>query len=147
MRHLLRTFRRNGGSAVANRFRTVERVVNEEMAKSYAYGSADCFFFGIAMVDALTGSDLRKQYAGSYKTLMGAQKALRKRGFKRLADLFGTHLEPCAPTAAQLGDIVILDLGDGDHVGVCTGQDAFTTKTETGRQTYRLDKVRAAFRT
>lgn len=129
-----------------SRFRTVERVVAEEMAKPYQYGVADCFFFGCRMVDALDDrQSLAATYAGSYKSLIGAQKALRKRGHKRLADLFGKHLAPTAPAMAQLGDIVIISMGGGDHVGVCVGAQ-FVTKTESGPSFHGLPECTAAFR-
>ncbi|PLU06715.1 DUF6950 family protein, partial [Sinorhizobium medicae] len=41
-----------------NRFRIVEATLTRELAKPYAYGSADCFMLGCAVIDALTGSAL-----------------------------------------------------------------------------------------
>lgn len=122
-------------------------VIEAELAKPYAYGTADCFFFGCRIADAFDPvRELAKTYAGSYRTLMGAQKALRKRGFNSLAELFAMHLEPCAPSQAQTGDIVILQLADGEHVGVCVS-GRFITKTERGRSDHGLNTVKAAFRT
>lgn len=129
-----------------SRFRIVKGIIAEEMAKPYAYGEADCFFFGIAMIDALRGSDLRSIYAGSYSTLRGAQMALRRRRFSSLADLFATHLPPIAPAQAAMGDIVVLDLGGAEHVGVCVGP-RFVTKTDKGASFHGLATVKAAFRT
>lgn len=130
-----------------SRFRTFEHVVNDEMSKPYQYGVADCFFFGCRIADALDPErQMVKTYAGSYRTLMGAQKALRKRGFVSLVDLFAQHLEPCAPNQAALGDLVILQLADGEHVGACNGM-RFITKTERGRSDHDLSAVKAAFRT
>lgn len=130
-----------------SRFRTLERVVTEEMAKPYQYGVADCFFFGCRVADAFDPSrEMVKTYSGSYRTLMGAQKALRKRGHKSLAELFRKHLTPCAPAQAGLGDIVILQLADGEHVGVCAGTH-YITKTERGGSNHNLSAVKAAFRT
>lgn len=130
-----------------SRFRTLERVVTEEMAKPYQYGVADCFFFGCRVADAFDPSrEMVKTYSGSYRTLMGAQKALRKRGHKSLAELFRKHLTPCAPAQAGLGDIVILQLADGEHVGACAGTH-YITKTERGRSNHNLSAVKAAFRT
>lgn len=130
---------------MADRFATVDATLRAELAKPYAYGRGDCFFLGIAMIDALTGSDLRSTYDRAYSTLLGAQRALRRRGHKALADLFAKHLEPIAPAMAQLGDLVILSLADGDHVGICLGA-RFVTKTERGREFHPLDACSAAFR-
>lgn len=128
------------------RFEIVSAVIADEMAKPYAYGTADCFVFGCRTVDALAPQhDLVKVYAGSYKTLMGAQKALRKRGHKSLVGLFSAHLEQCAPAQARVGDIGIIQLADGEHVAVCVGMK-FVTKTSRGRSFADLADCKAAFR-
>ncbi|MBN7804917.1 C40 family peptidase [Agrobacterium rosae] len=130
-----------------NRFRVVEATLNAELAKPYAYGTADCFMLGCAMVDSLAGLDTAKKYGGSYKTLVGAQKALRKRKHKSLVTFFAAELdqEPKGAAEARLGDLVILRLADGaEHVGICLGT-RFVTKTPDGRQDYSLSEVIAAF--
>lgn len=133
-----------------NRFRIVEATLTEELAKPYAYGNpaqSDCFMMGCALVDALEGTQTVKKYTGAYKTLPGAQKALRKRGFSSLVDFWATELDrpAIAPAEAQFGDLAILRLDDGaEHVAVCLGL-RFVTKTAAGRQDHSLDNVIAAF--
>lgn len=130
-----------------NRFRIVEATLNAELAKPYAYGTADCFFMGCAMIDALTGAETAKKYIGSYKTLAGAQKALRRRKHKSLVTFFAAELEqePKGAAEARFGDLVVLRLADGaEHVGICIGV-RFVTKTPDGRQDYGLWEVIAAF--
>ncbi|MET3662508.1 DUF6950 family protein [Aquamicrobium ahrensii] len=129
------------------RFEIAHLIIEAELTKPYVYGTADCFFFGCRIADAFDPArKMVKTYSGSYKTLMGAQRAMRKRGFKSLAELVAVHLEPCAPGEAQFGDLVILQLADGEHVGVCVGAK-FITKTERGRSLHDLSAVKAAFRT
>lgn len=131
---------------VETRFEIVSRTVSEEMAKPYIPGTADCFFFGLRAADALNPTlDLAKHYAGSYRSLAGAQRALRKRGHTSLTQLFATHLEPCAPAMARIGDIAVIQLEDGEHVGVCVGQK-FITKTDRGPSFCELSTIKAAFR-
>ncbi|MDX1053553.1 DUF6950 family protein [Sinorhizobium medicae] len=130
-----------------NRFRIVEATLARELAKPYAYGSADCFMLGCAFVDALTGSSLAGTYRGAYRTLAGAQRALRRRGHTSLVSFFAAELgqQPKGGAEARLGDLVILSLADGaEHVGVCLGA-RFVTKTERGRSDHRLADVIAAF--
>lgn len=148
MRRSFKRYRLSGGSAVVeSRFEVAQPVIDAELAKPYAYGVSDCFFFGCEIADGFHPERaMVKTYAGSYKTLLGAQRALRKRGFKSLSDLFAAHLEPCAASEAQFGDLVILQLADGEHVGVCLGR-RFITKTERGRSYHDLGDVKAAFRT
>jgi hypothetical protein len=129
------------------RFEVASPVINAEMKKPYRYGESDCFFFGCRVADAFDPSRaLCEKYAGIYTTLLGAQKALRKRGFERLADLFANHLTPIGPAMAQYGDVAVLSLDGADHVAVCVGSQ-FMTRTEKGASLYPLSFVSAAFRT
>jgi hypothetical protein len=130
-----------------NRFRMVEATLARELAKPYAYGSADCFMLGCTFIDALTGSATADKYRGAYRTLAGAQRALRRRGHTSLVSFFATELqqEPTGGAEARLGDLVILRLSDGaEHVGICLGA-RFVTKTERGRSDHGLADVIAAF--
>ncbi|MGK9281311.1 DUF6950 family protein [Sinorhizobium meliloti] len=130
-----------------NRFRIVEAALARELAKPYAYGSADCFMLGCAFVDALSGSSIVEKYCGAYRTLAGAQRALRRRGHMSLVSFFAAELEqePKGGAEARLGDLVILRLSDGaEHVGICLG-GRFVTKTERGRSDHGLADVIAAF--
>ncbi|WQO66185.1 hypothetical protein U8C40_03090 [Sinorhizobium medicae] len=130
-----------------NRFRIVEATLTRELAKPYAYGSADCFMLGCAFVDALTGSATAERYRGAYRTLAGAQRALRRRGHTSLVSFFAAELgqQPKGGAEARLGDLVILRLADGaEHVGVCLGA-RFVTKTERGRSDHGLADVVTAF--
>lgn len=130
-----------------NRFRIVEATLTRELAKPYAYGSADCFMLGCAFVDALTGSALTDKYRAAYRTLAGAQRALRRHGHASLVSFFAAELgqQPKGGAEARLGDLVILRLADGaEHVGVCLGA-RFVTKTGRGRSDHGLADVIAAF--
>ncbi|WP_457812094.1 DUF6950 family protein [Sinorhizobium meliloti] len=130
-----------------NRFRIVEATLARELAKPYAYGTGDCFLLGCAFIDALTGSAVADKYGGAYRTLAGAQRALRRRGHTSLVSFFAAELgqQPKGGAEARLGDLVILRLADGaEHVGVCLGA-RFVTKTERGRSDHGLADVIAAF--
>lgn len=130
-----------------NRFRIVEATLERELSTPYAYGRADCFYLGCAMSDALHGTSLVEKFDGAYRTLPGAQRALRRRGFSSLVDFFAVELgqEPAGAATARFGDLVILRLADGaEHVGICLGL-RFTTKTEKGRSDHGLSNVIATF--
>lgn len=130
-----------------NRFRTVTGVLDREFAKPYVAGVSDCLFMGIAVIDALEGTDVARKYAKAYRTLAGSRRALRRRGYTDLTTMFAGELrrEPQAPSAAQFGDIVVIRLADGvEHVGCCLG-GRFVTKTENGRQYHGLPDVVSAF--
>lgn len=129
------------------RFEIVAPVIEDELAKPYAYGAADCFLLGCRVADALDPArKMVATYQGAYSTLLGAQRALHKRGFTSLAGFFASHLASCSPAEAQMGDLAVLQLPDGEHVGVCIGA-SFVTKTERGRTLFAIGAVKAAFRT
>jgi hypothetical protein len=130
-----------------SRFEIAAPVIERELAKPYRYGEADCFFLGCRVADAFDKKRrMGPDHYRAYSSLFGAQKALRKRGYISLSDLFAARLEPIAPAQCQFGDIGIILLSDGEHVGVCVGQ-GFVTKTEKGRSFHGLDEAIAAFRT
>lgn len=129
-----------------SRFDQVARVLETEFAKPYVPGKSDCFFTFIRLADTLDPSlGLEKAYAGTYRTLAGAQRALRRRGHTSLVDLFGTHMERCGAAQARVGDIGVILLADGEHVGACVGAQ-FVTKTSRGQTFHDLADVIAAFR-
>ena len=129
-----------------DRFAIVAGIIAQEMAKPYVPGKSDCFFFGIRMADALDPAlALEASYAGAYRTLAGAQRALRRRGFTSLVALFATHLEGCGAALARPGDLGVILLADGEHVGVCVGEK-FVTKTDRGQSFHEVGKIIAAFR-
>ena len=131
---------------MANRFQIVAETLKAELAKPYAYGESDCFFLGCRMADALDPSlGLVGKYSGSYTTLAGAQRALRRRKCKSLVQLFARHLTPCGAAEARTGDLVILQIGPAEHVGICMAT-RFVTKTERGRTDHNLSDCIAAFR-
>lgn len=131
------------------RYTTVRQVLGRELGKAYGYGwsqaASDCFFTGLAVADALDPAlGLVEAYRGSYTTLAGAQRALRKRGLASLEALFERHLKPVAPAGAIIGDLAVLRLADGDHVGVCDGT-GFVTKLPRGRASFGPGQAAAAF--
>ena len=136
-----------------SRFETVQATLQAEIAKPYAYGSADCFFTGLAMIDALNGTDHVSDYRGRYKTLAGAQKALRADGHKSLVSfmeaLLGIRI---APLQASIGDIGVIALPvEGkkrlaEHVGIHDGR-GWWVKTEDGVRKFDSAQATAAYRT
>ena len=136
-----------------SRFETVQATLQAEIAKPYAYGSADCFFTGLAMIDALNGTDHVSDYRGRYKTLAGAQKALRADGHKSLVTFFEVLGGPrIAPLQASIGDIGVIALPvEGkkrlaEHVGVHDGR-GWWVKTEDGVRKFDSAQATSAYRT
>lgn len=139
-----------------NRFDLVVITMQREFSKPYGHvysdNASDCFFTGLAMVDAIQGTDLRKTYEGRYKTLAGAQRALKKEGHTTLVSFFDALLEQIAPLQAHIGDLAIVSLPvEGtnrmaEHVGIHTG-NRVRVKTEAGAVEFSPAQAIAAFRT
>lgn len=136
-----------------SRFEIVQATLQCELSKPYAYGSADCFFTGLAVIDALNGTDHQATYKGRYKTLAGAQKALKAEGHKTLVSFFEALGGPrIAPLQAAIGDIGVVALPVpkrkrlAEHVGVHDGR-RWIVKTEDGPRYFDSAQATAAFRT
>lgn len=136
-----------------SRFQVVSDTLKAELAKPYSYGSTDCFFTGLRIVDAIRGTKHVNTYKNRYKTLVGAQKALRNDGHKTLTTfLEALSLSRIAPLQAIIGDIGVIALPvEGknrlaEHVGVHDGRQ-WIVKTETGTLNFDSAQAQAAFRT
>jgi hypothetical protein len=103
------------------------------------------------LIDAVQGTDHVETYRGRYKSLAGAQKALRNEGHKTLVSFFEGLLGPTAPAMAHLGDLGIVSLPiEGskrmaEHVGIHDGR-MFVVKTEEGVKRFPFTAAIAAFR-
>lgn len=132
---------------MSTRFEIASPVIEAELAKPYVVGVSDCFVFGCRVADVFDpGRRMAERYAGTYTTLRGAQRVLRRHGYRSLEEGFADHLERCGPASARFGDLGIVHLEDGEHVAVFTGQ-RFLTKTPAGRSLHELTAVKTAFRT
>jgi len=93
--------RRDAVRATMERFR----------GKPFALGSVDCAKMVAFHVKQL-GHAVRLAKAGKYRTVLGAQAALRRLGFETLSDAMdGQGFARIAPAAAWIGDVVAFESG------------------------------------
>ena len=91
-----------------NRSALVSGIIRTARAEAYAYGVNDCFFLGLKVIDGLQGTSHIKSFAGSYRTLTGAHRALRKRGHETIVTLYA-ELLPIIPWGrARIGDLAVV---------------------------------------
>jgi hypothetical protein len=129
-----------------DRIAIVDRVFAQEMAKPYVEGVSDCFFLGLADIDALRGTEFSSEYAGVYKTLRGSQHALRRRGHTSLTTFFPTlGLESIPAGRCAPGDIGIPVTDGVEHIAIFTGA-AFRSRGPDGDLVFRLADIAAACR-
>jgi hypothetical protein len=100
--------RRDATQATLDRFKDVP----------FEWGRADCAKMLAFHLRGL-GHELRLAKAGSYRTMLGAKRALRRLGFASLGAAIDAHgLMPIAPAAALAGDLV--ELPAEDEMGCIT---------------------------
>lgn len=88
------------------RQQAVQATVNRFRGRSFAFGSVDCAKVTAFHLKQL-GHKVRLSKAGQYKTLVGAQRALRRLGYETLTDAMDGHgFARIAPAACLLGDVV-----------------------------------------
>ena len=135
-----------------SRFDIVDATLKSELPKPYALGQSDCFLMGMAMVDAIKGTDHVSFYQGRYNSLTGAKRVLRGDGHKDLASLLqALDLGRIAPLQAIMGDIAVIGVEVkgkkpvANHVGVHNGR-GWVVKADSGVLNFDSAQAMAAFR-
>lgn len=88
----------------------------------FRYGSNDCALFAAGAVRAMTGHDPAAAWRGTYTTLEGGFKRLRKAGFRDHFALVEELFAEGEPAFAQVGDIARVDGPEGPALGIFTGE-------------------------
>jgi hypothetical protein len=87
--------------------------------RAFEWGGNDCFLFAADAVLAITGADPAGELRGAYASALQAARILRARGgMAALGGMFGTRI---APLMANVGDVVLVDMGGRETFGVCNG--------------------------
>ncbi|SOC11478.1 hypothetical protein SAMN05877809_105296 [Rhodobacter sp. JA431] len=119
--------------------------IERHRAEPFAWGQRDCAL-GLAagVVEAITGVDLRGDWGG-YRTAAGAALALRRAGYTCLGDAVADLLPEIHPSAAQLGDIALIEEGPIGALAVVNG-GTLLVLTETGLGVRERAAATRAFR-
>jgi len=128
-----------------NRVSLVSSLIRRARIEPYSPGQNDCFFLGLRIIDAVKGTAHVKAFSGSYKTLTGAHKALRKRGHKSVVALMSELLPVIPWGSATIGDLTVVEVDGVEHVGVHGGQ-AWHSITAAGPRSWPLNLAKAAFK-
>ncbi|WP_425087764.1 DUF6950 family protein [Stappia sp.] len=124
---------------------TVAAIIKTARVEPYAYGTNDCFFLGLRVIDALQGTRHAKAFAGSYRTVIGAHKALRKRGHTSIVTLFAELVSETPWGQARIGDLAVVEVDGAEHVAVHGGQ-SWMSITEAGPRSWPLSAAKSAFK-
>jgi hypothetical protein len=99
--------------------------LDESRGRPHRFSHWDCLMQVAGAIEAQTGRDLAEGHRGRYRTARGSAAYLRRLGFASPEALLDDILDPVPVAFAQRGDIVLVDLPDGEGApGVVTGGDA-----------------------
>lgn len=127
----------------------LEAYLHEVWREPFVYGRHDCGLFAAGAVQAMTGEDFGADYRGSYKTLAGALRRLKRQGFATHADLAASIFEEIHPSAAEVGDLAAVKVSDAGHyaLGVVQGARIYVLRPDQlGLGTVDLLDAERAFR-
>jgi hypothetical protein len=104
------------------RHKATEATVAKFQTRAFRLGVVDCARM-VAFHAKQMGWKVTLSKAGSYRTLIGAQAALRRVGYDNLRQAMDGHgISRIAPAAAMIGDVMEIQ---GDHplgtLGICVG--------------------------
>lgn len=111
----------------------------------FAYGDADCGAFAGGAVAAMTGTNPHAAVAGKYKTMKGALRALKRRGFADHIAYAASVLTEIDPLFAAFGDIAVVASPEGPALGVVVGAH-IEVRAPAGRAVVPLTDAVCAFR-
>ncbi len=116
-----------------------------ESRTPFLYGTSDCALFAAGALNAMTGSDPSAAYRGRYTTLRGGLRILRKDGFWDHVERAAALLAEVPPPRARVGDIAVVETGDGPSLGVVQGEWV-AVRTMTGLGFVPVDQATRVFR-
>lgn len=100
------------------RQQAAQATIDRFQGKPLAYGRDDCVRMAVFCLRKL-GVKVSLLKAGSYRSELGAARALKRTGFATLAEAVDAQgLPRIAPAAAVTGDILALPINDRDEVAL-----------------------------
>lgn len=109
----------------------------------FKWGENDCALFAADAVLALTGKDPAAEMRGYASALQAARAARKYGGLAAAADaMLGLRV---SPLMAGVGDIVLLDMGNHEALGVCNGS-SLIGPGPNGIVAYGMGCAKAAWR-
>jgi hypothetical protein len=102
----------------------------------FSYGSHDCCLFVADAVIAMTGTDLALQFRTKYRTRLGALRRLNinRGGVAAIASavMIAYRCPEIAIRAAGRGDVILLQMPEGDILGLVSLNGTFVAAADRG---------------
>lgn len=101
----------------------LEEVFRQAQGRQFRWGRHDCCQFAARCVRAMTGDEKRDLFDG-YRSRPAAEQILNQLGGMRalITQALG---EPIPVAFATIGDIVLIEMGNGEQPAVCMGVNSF----------------------
>ncbi len=93
--------------------------------KPFVPGQHDCAIFASGWVEAMTGTDVAKDWRGKYKTIAGGYRLIRESGYADHVDFVCKNFQEVPPSFAQVGDMAVVSGDDGLALGGVQGEIVF----------------------
>jgi len=123
----------------------LRQYLAERAETPFVYGSADCGAFAGGAVEAMTGTNPLASVAGKYKTMAGALRALKRKGYEDHVAYAASVLTEIDPLFASFGDIAVVPTEEGPALGVVVGAH-IEVRAPNGRGLVPLTDAVRAFR-
>lgn len=94
-------------------------VMADHERREFVWGQDDCCLFVARCIDAMTGSEVETAIAAEYDDEPSALRLIAKHG--GLAGAVIHFLGEPVEVYAGRGDVVLIDGGEGDALGICLG--------------------------
>ncbi len=118
-------------------------VIAAHQGKEFAWGDNDCCLFVARAVDAMTDSSLELALSQAYWDEPSALAFIAVSG--DLETAVSDYLGPSTKDRATRGDVVLVDGGLGDALGICTGKSVVCMGPKGLRELSR-DEIKAVWR-
>lgn len=120
----------------------LRETVDAYRAEPFSWGRHNCGLFSARCVDAITGSDWAKEF--QFDSPAAALRFVKESGGIEAA-VTARLGEPVPNRCARRGDVCLVDVEDGDGLGVCYGADVLVA-SDDGLESYALARVRKHWR-
>lgn len=97
----------------------LHEVIDAHKAREFVWGGADCCLFAARCVDAMTTNAIAYLIRDRYHDERSALKFIAEYG--GLAGAVSRYMGDPSDKRAVRGDVVLIDGGEGDALGVCLG--------------------------
>lgn len=120
----------------------LRETVDAYRTQPFSWGRHNCGLFVARCVDAVTGSDWATEF--QFATAREAMQFVRDSGGIEAA-VTARLREPIANRCARRADACLVDVVDGDGLGICYGHEVLVA-SDDGLESYALARVRKHWR-